>query len=224
MACTVCQRLLARRAAGAVGDAEELGLAARRARCTTSFSFSSPTGVFGGKNSKLIGQRASDALMLVSSVRDARPDKEFAVAVAAGDGAGEVVAHVQAARGAGLAKTRLDARELALRRLTRPPLPMSARLHLELRLHQQQRVAARLQRRQRRQRAGQRDERQVGRRSGRSRARGACAASAEPSRSRTCRPSSAAHARVGREPRVQLAVADVEADHARRAARAAARR
>ena len=51
------QRLLARRAAGAVGDAEELGLQRAELPAPRRFSFSSPTGVLGGKNSKLIGTR-----------------------------------------------------------------------------------------------------------------------------------------------------------------------
>ena len=76
------ERLVAGRAAGAVGDAEELGPHAASS-CTTVFSFSLPTGVLGGKNSKLTGTASA------VSCRDSRwprdgVEEELARAFAAG--------------------------------------------------------------------------------------------------------------------------------------------
>jgi hypothetical protein len=100
------ERLVAGGAAGAVGDAEELGLAPRPAPGTTVFSFSLPTGVLGGKNSKLTG---TGSCSVVDSSWG-RPslagthgvEKELARAFAAGRGAVEPVEHLEAVRRAAL--------------------------------------------------------------------------------------------------------------------------
>src|SRR6185436_13801225 len=107
------------------------------------------------------GSAAGSCLHSWSSWLGMGPDEKFSVAVAAVNGAGEIVAHGQAVVGAGGADALLDEGERRFV-LDQPALADLLRLQLELRLDQHQQVAVRRDvARQGRQHQRHRDERDV---------------------------------------------------------------
>ena len=141
-------------------------------------------------------------------------DEELAIAVAALDRALEIVGDAEAARGARTTDPGLDPR---VRHRVRDDAAFAdvGRLQLELRLDQCKQIAVALETPgERAQHEGQRDERQVGddEVEALARQRGA----GEPA---GVDPFERDNARVGAQPRVQLAVTDVDADHRGRAER-----
>ena len=158
------ERLVARRAAGAVGDAEELGLRRRRARRTTVFSFSLPTGVFGGKNSKLTGTGNCSVVVVMGSPLVGRHARHGERTRARLRRRAWRCRTSRARRGRASRRPCAGASRHGRRRLAVLDLAAAAdvdRLQLELRLDEQEQLAVAEQRHERRQHQRQRDEGQV---------------------------------------------------------------